>query len=282
MAHLENARAPSADESFDSLLKFLTRVAARAEFFLPAFITLSFLGLWELAARLGWIQTLFFPAPSVIWLSAQRLIVSGDLSKDLGATLSRVVVGFLLGGLPGLILGLLMGWSARLRALVDPFIAAIHPMPKISLFPLLMIFFGVGEVSKVLLIAIGTFFPMLLNAMAGVRQISPIHFEVAQNYGASAFKLFTRVIAPGALPWVLSGMRLAFNIALLLTVAIEITNGREGVGARIWLAWQTFRIEELYVTLAIMAALGFVINSIINRVTHWLVPWRLEREEWKT
>lgn len=282
MAHLENARAPSANESFDSRLKFLARLGAKAEFFLPAFITLVFLVLWELSARRGWISTLFFPAPSVIFISAQHLIASGELAIDLNATLSRVLVGFVLGGLPGLILGLLMGWSTRLRALVDPFIAAIHPMPKISLFPLLIIFFGVGELSKVLLIGIGTFFPMLLNAMAGVRQISPIHFEVAQNYGASTFKLFTRIIAPGALPWVLGGTRLAFNIALLLTIAIEITNGRVGIGARIWLAWQTFRIEELYVTLASMAILGFVINLIINRTSQWLVPWRLEREEWKT
>jgi len=260
----------------------VARLAERFEFILPAFITLVFLSLWESAARLGWIQVLFFPAPSTIFNSAQHLIASGELFLDLRATLSRVVLGFVLGGVPGLILGMGMGWSARLRALVDPFIAAIHPMPKIALLPLLMIFFGVGETSKVLLIGIGTFFPMLLNAMAGVRQISPIHFEVAQNYGASASKVFTRVIVPGALPWALTGIRLAFNIALLLTIAIEITNGRDGIGARIWLAWQTFRIEEIYVTLAVMAILGFVTQGLIERVGHWLVPWHVEREEWKS
>jgi NitT/TauT family transport system permease protein len=127
-------------------------------------------------------------------------------------------------------------------------------------------------------IAVGTFFPMLINSMAGVRQISPIHFEVAANYGASPFKVLTRVVIPGSLPLVLVGARLALNIALLFTIAVELVSAREGLGEMIWLAWQTLPTEELYASLAVIGALGVGFNLLLQLSARHLVPWRVERE----
>jgi NitT/TauT family transport system permease protein len=240
-------------------------------------IVIAGLMAWEGGVRLGKISSLFFPAPSVILLTSIQLIMNGKLTTHLGITLWRVFLGFFLGGISGLILGLAMGWSRSLRMIVDPLIAAAHPVPKIAILPLIMILFGIGESSKIVVIAVATFFPMLINTVAGVRQIHPIHFEVAQNYGAGLNKILTRVIVPGSLPFVLTGARLALNMALLLAIAVELVSAQEGLGAMIWLAWQTLRTEELYVSLFVTAGLGVVFNFFLQRITLHLVPWQTEQ-----
>lgn len=227
---------------------------------------------------MGSISALFFPAPSTIAQTVVRLVASGKLAANVSATLSRVGLGFALGALPGLVLGLAMGQSRPLRAAIDPFIAAAHPLPKIAVLPLIMIIFGFGESSRVVVVAVGSFFPMLINTVAGVRQISPIHFEVAESYGATLFKVFTRVIVPGSLPLVLTGARLSLNIALLITIAVELVAAQEGLGEMIWFAWQTLRTEEIYAALVVIALLGVGFNLLLQRLTLRLVPWHAEVE----
>jgi NitT/TauT family transport system permease protein len=204
--------------------------------------------------------------------------MNGKLAVDLAATLSRVFLGVACGAVPGLILGLIIGRSHRLRAIIDPFVAAAHPVPKIALLPIIMIVFGIGETSKVMVVAMAAFFPVAINAIAGVRQISPIHFEVAANYGATPLKVFTRVVMPGSLPLVLAGMRLALNAALLVTIAVELVAAQNGLGVMVWFAWQTLRTEELYASVAVAAALGVGFNLFLRRLEILLVPWQVERE----
>jgi NitT/TauT family transport system permease protein len=239
-------------------------------------LVVIFLLLWELAAYLGQVSALFFPAPSVIAKTLIRMMAGGQLLTDLTASLTRLSMGLFIGAGLGLVLGLAMGWSASLRRMVDPFIAAVHPIPKISVLPLIMIIFGIGENSKIMVIAIACFFPMLISTMAGVRQISPIHFEVAQSYGASPAKIFSRVLIPGSLPLILAGLRLAVNTALVLTIAVELLTAREGLGASIWLAWETFRTEYLYATLLVVSLLGITFSRGVHYLTTWFVPWQAE------
>jgi ABC-type nitrate/sulfonate/bicarbonate transport system permease component len=242
---------------------------------LPLLLAVLVLIVWEIGARFDLISALFFPKPSTIAQTLVETIRSGEIVTALTATLSRLSLGLLIGGGFGLVLGLGMGWSRPLRLVVDPIIAAFHPIPKISVFPLIMIVFGIGEASKVAIIAISTFFPMLINTMAGVRQISPIHFEVAENYGANRFNTFTHVVLPGSLPLVLVGTRLALNTALVITIAVELLTAREGLGAMIWLAWETFRTEELYASLLVTALLGFSFNRILQFINHRFLPWHV-------
>jgi NitT/TauT family transport system permease protein len=241
-------------------------------------ITVLALALWEWQASSGGLSSLFFPAPSTIVRALVRSLVDGDLLTHAGATLARVFLGFLLGGVPALFLGWAMGWSRGLRAVVDPFVAAAHPIPKIAILPLIMIIFGIGESSKVVVVAVAVFFPMLINTMAGVRQISPIHFEVAQNYGASRFKILIRVVMPGSLPLVLAGARLSLNVALLLTIAVELVAAQVGLGEMIWFAWETLRTEQLYASLVVIAVLGIGFNLVLQRLTTHLLPWQAEEE----
>ena len=234
--------------------------------------------LWEALARAGVLSSLFFPAPSVIASAFGRLLRSGELITHLGTTLRRLVLGFAAGAVPGVLLGLAMGRSRRLRVIVDPLISAAHPVPKIAILPLIIILFGFGEASKVVLVAFGAFFPILINTMAGVRQISPIHFEVAQNYGAGWRKMFTRVLLPGSLPMMLAGVRLGLNISLLLTIASEMMFAAEGLGGVVWSAWETLRTEELYVALAVIAVLGVGFNLTVQSLMRRLVPWQAQGE----
>ncbi|HQR47335.1 MAG TPA: ABC transporter permease [Thermoanaerobaculia bacterium] len=240
----------------------------------PAFLAAVLLCvLWEVWAHGRSSSTILFPPPSVIGATLAKQALSGELLRTVAATLRRLALGVVLGGVPALLLGLVMGFSAKVRAAVDPVVAAAHSIPKIAVLPILMILLGIGEAPKIVVVAAAAFFPLLINTMAGVRQISPIHFEVAHSYGASAPRVFWRVLLPGSLPQILSGARLALNGGLLITIALEIVAARTGLGAAIWLAWQTLRVEELFAALFIASLLGIGFNAALVRLERLLVPW---------
>ncbi len=243
---------------------------------LPWVLFIFFIGLWEWLANTGRVRVMFFPAPSKISETFAELIKTGELKASLLPTLSRLFVGFSIGGLAGFFIGMLMGWKPILRKMIDPIIAAIHPLPKISIFPLIMVFFGIGETSRIIVIAITAFFPILINTMAGVSQIPKIYFEVAQNYGISPFRVFTRVVLPGSLPNVLAGMRIAGNVALTIAIVIEIVTANEGLGRMIWISWEVFKMARLYAALLVIVFLGFGINYLFDILHRILVPWHNE------
>jgi NitT/TauT family transport system permease protein len=203
---------------------------------------------------------------------------TGKLAAETGLTLQRLLLGLVFGGGPGLLLGLLMGWWRPLRIVLDPFVAALHPIPKIAILPLIMVFLGIDEAPKVAVAALGAFFPMLINTMEGVRQIHPIHFEIAQNCGASRWKVFQRVIWPASLPYMLTGLRLALNVTLLLVVAVEMVSARQGLGAMMWLAWELMRSEHLYAALLVIIFFGLGFNALVYYLARVLTPWHIQRD----
>ncbi len=287
MAHLEGDRSRSAPEPERALLNEAIQgrsplgaalsAWARPARWLPLAVALVALALWQLAAGLQIISPLFFPPPSQIARVSWSQLLDGALTAHIGATLSRLGLGMLAGGLAGYLLGLLMGWSRRLEMIVNPFISAAHPVPKIAILPLFLVIFGIGETSRVLVVALGAFFPMLVNSMAGVRQIHAIHFEVARNYDAGWLRTLLRVVLPGSLPLALAGLRLALNVALLITISVEIIGAPAGLGSMIWRAWQTMRTEELYASLAVIMALGILFNLLVNGLSRCLMPWQAGR-----
>lgn len=244
-----------------------------------ALLALGLLLVWELSARMGWVSTLFFPAPTTILRTLGDTIRSGEMLVDIAATLTRLLAGILVGGGIGVATGLLMGWSRRMRILIDPLVAATHPIPKISLLPLVLIIFGIGEGSKIVLVAIASFFPMLINTMTGVRQIPAIYFEVATNYQARPLTIMRRIILPGSLPMILAGARIALNTALVITIAVELLTAREGLGAAIWLAWETLRTEELFAVLVVIAMMGILCNWGLHAAAKRLTPWHIIENE---
>jgi len=224
--------------------------------------------LWELFARNGFISPIVAPAPSRIIAALIRELQSGELELHMIATVTRLVIGLSVGATIGILCGLAMGLSPRLRRFADPFVAAAHPIPKIAILPI-----GIGELSKVAMVALSVFFPLLINTMMGVRQISPVYFDVVKSYGATRWKLFTRVVVPASMPMILSGLRIGLNIALVVTISVEIVTASRGLGALIWLSWETMRIEVLYATLFVTAAFGICFNLLTQFLVARLVPW---------
>lgn len=243
-------------------------------------VILLLLVILEVVHRVGGYSGLLFPAPTAVGGALRDSIVAGQLWLHLSATLLRIVAGLAVGGLAGLLLGLAMGSWRGLRLVIDPIIAAFHPIPKLALFPLLIVLLGIGERSKIASVSVGAFFPMVLNTMAGVRAISPVHLELTANYGASNWKKFTRVLLPGSLPMILTGLRLSANVAFHATIGVEMVGSRTGLGSLLWMSWQTFRIEQLYATLAVIALVGagltFLIRQIARRTAPWLAEYQVD------
>lgn len=239
-------------------------------------VWLVLLGILELLVQTGLRTGLFLPAPSRVAASLGALIADGSLATHLTYTASRIAMGLGGGGIVGLMLGIAMGMSSRLRRVVDPVVAAMHPIPRLAFFPLLIVVFGVGEASKLAAVSLGAFFPMLLNTVAGIRGMNPVHLELARNYGATRAQLFRHVLLPGSMPLMLTGLRLSTNVAFHATIGVEMVGSRTGIGALLWLSWQTFRIDQLYAILVVVAAIGIGLATLIRWITNRSAPWLVE------
>lgn len=247
----------------------------RMEVFLPPTVICGGLIVWEIAVAAEWISDLFFPAPSLIFVTLLHMLGSSDFWISICMTLYRLSVGVIAGAGAGLVLGWLMGGNRPVRVALDPIVAVLHPIPKLAIFPIFLIIFGIGETSRITLIALAAFFPMLLNTLAGVQQIDRAYWEVATNYGADWSAMLIRVILPGSLPMAFTGLRLALNNALVVTIAIEMLSAHKGLGAHLWMAWQTLRTEELYATLILIGLLGLSTNAMIQMMANRLLPWHV-------
>jgi ABC-type nitrate/sulfonate/bicarbonate transport system permease component len=279
VAHLESSgkrRAPAIERGEQLNGLFSSSAFFRGsldDHWLSILSVVGLLAAWEGAALLGLISTLFFPPPSLIVQTLIKLLSTAEFWASLGMTVFRLVSGMAIGASGGLLLGWLMGANRPVRVAFDPLLAALHPIPKLAIYPIFLILLGVGELSKITLISIAAFFPVVLNTLSGVQHIDRKYWEVAENFGSTPLLLLRRVILPGSLPMALTGLRLAFNNALVVGIAIEMLSAREGLGAMIWMAWQTLRTEELYATLTVIAAIGITSNLVMHKVVSLLTPW---------
>ena len=230
--------------------------------------------IWQLAAFSGLLNPLFVPAPTVLLSSAAAMTQSGELPSNAAATLGRAAAGFLIGAAAGVSTGLLMGSITSVRQSIEPIVSALNATPKLSLFPLLMLMFGIGEAARLTLIALASFIITAIHALDALRNIHPAWVEVARNYGASRWALFSLVYLPACLPQVFSGLRLAMANALVLAISCELVNPSSGLGSLIWLAWQTFSTDRLYVAILTTAVLGGSLHAALRALERRLVPWK--------
>ncbi len=238
---------------------------------------IAMLVLWEIASRTGILDARFFPAPSQIFDTLVTLVKNGTLWSNTWASLQRLFWGALLGGIPALMLGIAMGLYRPLRAIVDPLVSATYPVPKSAIMPLILLIFGLGEASKIVMVAIGVFYPVLINAVAGVREINKVYLDVGHNFGASRWQVFRTIALPGALPLIMSGVKLGIGMGLILIAIAEMIGAKSGLGYMIWNAWEVLSVETMYVGLLTIALLGFVFTIALNEIEHVLIPWRAQR-----
>ncbi|MEF8781131.1 MAG: ABC transporter permease [Haloferacaceae archaeon] len=248
-----------------------SRIAARTR--LNLLPILGALLLWELLSRTAIVHPVFFPPPTTVLGATVEELLDGEMLYHLGVSLRRILLAYVLGATSGIAVGLAMGWSREIRLLVNPYVAILYPIPKITLLPIAFSLFGVTELARVLTMSLAVFLLVAINTMGGVRQIDDVYVDVALDNGAGTLALYREVILPGALPQIVSGLSLGFGVGFVLIVVIEMVGANSGLGYVIWNSWQLFTIPRMYVALLLINVLGIVFVYGIEELGDSLTPW---------
>lgn len=230
--------------------------------------------LWEAAVRFNLLDARFFPPPSLVLTTFDRLLANGTLPRHTAVSVIRVLAGFAIGAAGGLAAGLLLGTVRSLRVALEPVVSALYVLPKVAILPLVMLIFGLGETSKIAIVAIATFFVVVINTTAAVVGVEPLYVEAGRAFGARRLQMFAHIILPGALPAIFIGLRLALGTALIVVIAAEFVAAQEGIGYFIWFAWNTLRPEEMFAGLIVIGALGILSYAAVRWTSHRLMPWQ--------
>jgi len=230
--------------------------------------------LWEAGSRSGLISPIALPAPSEAAGALADLVETGMLWKHLGASLSRLVLGWTVGTLCGVAVGLAIGLFSLARASLGPLVSALFPIPKIALLPLFIIWFGIGEGSKVATIVFGTFFPTVIATYGGVDAVDRTLIRMGQSFGLRWRSIVRKIILPGALPSILSGARISASIAIILLVAAEMIGAEFGLGAYILMAGSLFALDQLVAGVAMLSVIGLTVGWLIGRAERHLLDYR--------
>jgi ABC-type nitrate/sulfonate/bicarbonate transport system permease component len=192
------------------------------------------------------------------------------------ATLARVASGFFLGSIPGILLGVVMGMNKTVRLMLDTTLSAIYVLPKIAIFPIVMLMFSdpFGEGPKIVVVALSVFFLMTINSMAGVRDIDPVFLMAGRNYGAHGLRLLRHVIIPAALPVIFAGLRLALGTALIVIISVEFLRAKQGVGFITFYYWEVLDPEKMYAGLIVVMILGILLTHILQWIERRVMPWQ--------
>lgn len=230
--------------------------------------------LWEFAVQAGWLNRIFYPPPSEVFGTLGNLIQSGEIFSNVAISMYRVGMGFLLGGVPAIVIGLLMGISPAVRAIVRPIAVAIYPIPKIALLPLVIVVLGIGEASKIATIAVSVFFLMVLSVAASVLQVDAQYFEVARTFGARSKDLFWTVALPASMPGIMNSVKIGMGFVLTLIVGVEFVGANEGIGYLIWQSYELYAVNKMLAGLVVIALVGWVITVLLDELEYALVPWQ--------
>ena len=250
---------------------WFTRNAGRAR---GVIVPLMILLLWQIISTRGWVSPLLLAPPGQVVAAFQELLKDGTLWSNLLVSLSRVVKGFLLGTSLGFAFGILFGISKQAEALLAPTFNAIRQVPLLGWMPMIILWFGIGESSKVVFIAIGAFFPTLLNTFIGIRGVAREYLEVGRVYQLSRFRLLCLVIIPAALPSIVSGIRLSISLSWLLVVGAELITANSGLGQMMTNAREMFRTDVVMVGIIVIGVIGLIIDTTIKQVETRLVQWQ--------
>ncbi|MEK7783022.1 MAG: ABC transporter permease [Candidatus Binatota bacterium] len=233
-----------------------------------------FLLIWEGVVRLGQVNEILVPAPASVLRTMVDLTLDGRLPWAIAVSLNRVLQGFIYGSLLGIALGLLVGWFRAVEDAVDPLVAAIYPIPKSALFPLFILWFGLGDTSKIITIMIGVLFLVLINTVTGVKAIDPVLIKAARDLGANQRQIFAKVVIPGALPNIFTGLRLGAGMALILVFITEIEATRAGLGFLLWESYQLLLVKQVFSCTIAFGVLGILSTWILQWLERLLCPWR--------
>jgi ABC-type nitrate/sulfonate/bicarbonate transport system permease component len=235
-------------------------------------LLVAMLALWQLASRFE--RPEFVLSPLEIADHLAQALVSGDLLVHVGASLARSLPGFLLGSLVGVLLGLLAGVARSLDQLLSPVVFLTYPVPKIVFLPIIMLWMGIGDVSKIAVIALACFYPCFINAYYGARATSTIMVWASLNMGARPAQVFRKVVLPSALPLIFAGLRVSLALSFILLFSAEMINARSGLGFLIRQAETSLRFDLMYVAIVAVAALGYASDQLLLLLRRRVLAWQ--------
>ena len=230
---------------------------------------------WEGVVAGARLNPIYLPRPSHILVALIAMFRTGGLLGDLLATLARIFGGFAIALVAGTLLGIWMATSERVSAIADNFIAALYPLPKVTLIPLLIIWLGTGGPFMLAISALGAIFPIVINTVLGIRQCDSGLILAARDLGATNRQVIRMVLLPSAIPSIFAGVRLGLGVSIILVVAAEMVVGKVGLGARLYLAGQVLETEQVFAVLIVLATLGVAVTKAQDLIDVWLNQWRL-------
>jgi len=251
------------------------RVGWAWQMILPALTIIAVVVAWEALVRLRGIAPIYLPAPSSVADYLWRMIADGSMPYHLGITLLRIFVGFVLAAVFGVALGVVMGMSRTVARVADVWIAALYPLPKISLIPLLIIWVGTGEAYKIVISAVSAFFPIVISTYAGIRQTDGGLIKAAKDLGANARQIQLKVVIPAAIPSIFAGLHLGMGVAIILVVAAEMIGGSSqgGMGWLLISSGQVMETEKVFASLVVLAVVGALVIKLQQWIDRKVAPW---------
>jgi sulfonate transport system permease protein len=245
----------------------------RGRFVLSWLAPLLLILVWEACADAGFIAPHVLPAPSKVVQTAIMLALSGSLLADLGVSLLRAAAGLTIGGMIGFSLGIVVGFSRLAEALIDRSVQMVRAIPFLALLPLVIVWLGVGEAQKIFVVSLGVAFPIYINTTLGIRQVDPKLVELGHVQGLGNWQLIRRIILPGALPSILTGLRYALATAWLALVVAETIGAESGIGFLAMDAREFLRTDVIVLTVVIYAVIGVAADSIARLLERRLLAW---------
>jgi sulfonate transport system permease protein len=239
----------------------------------PWIVPVSLIIVWQLLSQLGLIPTRILPAPTQIVEAAFRLAGTGELTRNIGISLYRALVGFVIGGGIGLFLGVLNGLSKPAELLLDGSLQMIRNIPHLALIPLVILWFGIGDQARIFLVILGVFFPIYINTFAGIRSIEPNLLEMGRVYGLNRQELFWQIVVPGALPSMLVGLRYALGLMWLTLIVAETIAANSGIGYMAMNAREFMQTDVVVLSILLYAILGKLADSIVRVLEKQLLAW---------
>lgn len=228
---------------------------------------------WEAIGRSGWIHPSLFPPPSSVARAFAEMVASGEMRRDVTASLWRALVGLAAGCIAGVVVGVATGRARLVDAFVSPLIQTLRPLPPVALIPLILVWFGIGELSKVFSIAFATFFPVWINSHLGVRDVPEKYLWSARVLGYGKIRTLLQVVVPASLPYIIAGIRNGVSIAFVMVFVSELAGASVGIGYQINASHLAYRVDRMMASLFVLGIAGATVDRLLALGADAAFPW---------
>ncbi len=234
---------------------------------------LAFVTAWSVSTEFGYIPAIFLPSPTSVAIEAQKLVESGELWIAIAASSQRVFLGFALASIVAIPLGILMGVWKPAKAVIDPLISLLRPLPSITWIPMTMLWLGIGESQKIAIVFIGSWIYILLYTVESTKRVDPLLIRAARNLGASQFSVMREVVLPASLPGIITGLKVTLAISWSCVLSAEMVAAQTGLGALIWIAKDWGNLPLVLVGMVCISLTVLIADAIANKLEQLLLPW---------